>query len=159
MGGSFGKLSCKLDEVQIVSRLEASFSDLVLLNMMMFAQADRPLVGGFEANATVGTAADMSTFDAEVAAARHRAAMAPDPAAMRGAGSWTALARPRRETLREAQLRHAPSHAPSKPRAETEPALSAAGVALELRHHGPGAFLDERRRPLLFAGKGRLARD
>jgi hypothetical protein len=37
IGRSPGELSCKLDEVQIVSRLEAAFSDRVLLDMMTLA--------------------------------------------------------------------------------------------------------------------------
>lgn len=87
MGRPPRELYCKFNEVQIVARLEANFSDFVLLKVMILAQADRPLVGGFEANAAIGAAADMSAFDREVAAARHRTAMTSHPGAMRCTGA------------------------------------------------------------------------
>ena len=57
------ELCCKFKKIQIVSRLEASFSELVLLEVMMLAQTERPLVGGFEAKATVGAVTDVSAFN------------------------------------------------------------------------------------------------
>lgn len=61
---------------------EGRLADLVLLDMVGSAQADRPAVGGLEAGAAVGPAADVGAFDRETGAARDRAGVPADPGAV-----------------------------------------------------------------------------
>src|SRR5947209_3803377 len=106
----------------------------------MFAKADRPLVGGFEANAAIGAAADMSAFDREVAAAWNRAAMAPHPVPMSSTGAGARLSALLRQKTWRPQFRHPPSPAASKRGTEMRPSLRAACVTAGLRQRGLGAF-------------------
>lgn len=66
-------------EVDAVSFLELAFSELVLFSVMIATKADRPFVGGFEADSSIGTGADVGAFDGGAGAARNRAMVAADP--------------------------------------------------------------------------------
>src|SRR6476660_8241164 len=69
----------QFDEVQVVLRLERFLANDVLLEMVKMAKADRPSIGGFQSQTSVGAAANMSALDGPVQAATHGTAMPPDP--------------------------------------------------------------------------------
>lgn len=61
---------------------EGRLADLVLLDMVGSAQADRPAVGGLKTGSAVGAAADMGTFDGALCTARDRAGVFAHPGAV-----------------------------------------------------------------------------
>ena len=111
-GRPFRKLSRELSQVDVIPSFESHFSDFVLLNVVMVAQAHAPLVRGFEPQTAVGAGAHMGAFDRQLTAAGNRAAMAPHPGAMRGTGAGASLPWLSREAAWKAELRHPLSPVP-----------------------------------------------
>ena len=70
--------------------LEPTFSEPMLLGVVMGAQADAPAVGGLEGGAAIGAAAHMGAFDGEPLAARDRTMMPAYPCAVSRACAWQA---------------------------------------------------------------------
>lgn len=69
------KLSRKFEKVQIVPRFKRQLANLVLLEMVELAEADRPFVAGLESKASIGAAANMSAFDRQSPTACDRTAV------------------------------------------------------------------------------------
>ena len=76
-----------------VTLLERSFTDGVLLDMVITAEADRPVIGGLESNTSIGVAADVSTLDRAAEAARNAAVVAAHPGTVSRALAPARLAR------------------------------------------------------------------
>lgn len=87
-----GELLCKLDKAEFVPCLKRRLPNLMLLEMMELAKADRPFVGGFQPQAPVRPGSYVGAFDRQSSAARHRTAVAPDPRPVRSAGARRGLA-------------------------------------------------------------------
>ena len=80
-------------QINAVSPFEGELTAVMLLEMVIGAEADRPPIRRFEADAAVGVAADMSALDRPSNAARDTAVMAPHPGAV--SGTFTAVRLPR----------------------------------------------------------------
>ena len=85
MGGSPRELSRELKKTQVVSLLERTFSNGVLLKVVVVAQANRPTVGRLHPHPTIGAAPHVGAFDREPLASWYRAMMLPHPGPVRGA--------------------------------------------------------------------------
>ncbi len=88
----------------------------MLLTMMMKTQADGPFIGWLEPSPAISPAADVGTFDRELATAGDRAAMAPNPGAMGWASTRGSLARFKTKTRGEVKLRHLQTRAAARRR-------------------------------------------
>ena len=79
---SLRKLLRQLHHVERISLLKRLFAQLVLLDVMLAAQADGPTVGWLEAEPAVGVPTNVGTLDRSIQASRHAAVVAPDPGAV-----------------------------------------------------------------------------
>jgi hypothetical protein len=68
MGRRSGEFPGKLDEANIVSRLERCFACPVLLEMMEPTEADRPFVGRLEGETAISPGSNVCAFDWQTAA-------------------------------------------------------------------------------------------
>ena len=85
-------------QVDAVSPFECELTYLVLLDVVITAQADRPAIRRLQANAPIGIAADMSALDRTAETAWHTAVVAAYPGAVSGA--LAAIGFTRRFTLK-----------------------------------------------------------
>jgi hypothetical protein len=84
MWGETGEPLGEIDEVNPVLLLECGLAKLMLLGMMISAEADAPSVAWLQRHAAIGPTADMRAFDRELHASRNRAPMPPHPRPVRG---------------------------------------------------------------------------
>ena len=94
MGRTTGEQLRQFTQVDAVSPFECELTDLVLLDMVITTQADRPAIRGLEAHAAVGIAAHMRAFDGTAETAWHTAVVAAYPGAMGRALAAAELASP-----------------------------------------------------------------
>jgi hypothetical protein len=69
----------QLPQVNAVSVLERELAYLVLLDMVITAEADRPTIGRLERDAPIGVAADIRALDRTLDTAWYAAVMAAHP--------------------------------------------------------------------------------
>ena len=86
--------------------LESGLADAVLFEVVVSAEADRPLVRWLEPDAAIGPDPNMRTFDRSALAARHAAVMLADPVAVGGAAARLAYLCRLAYLTREHEPRH-----------------------------------------------------
>ena len=92
MWRSSGEQVRQLAQVNAISLLELELSHLVLLDMMVTAEADRPAIRWLQRDTPIGVAADVSTLNRAAEAARNAALMSAHPGAVSRAlaAAWLA---------------------------------------------------------------------
>jgi len=82
VGRAFRKFLRQTAQIDGMPSFERGLANVVLLDVVGAAQANRPAVRGLESGSAVGAAPDMGTFDRAAGTARDRAGVIADPGAV-----------------------------------------------------------------------------
>lgn len=100
------ELTREFTKIDPVARLELALSNVVLLEVVIAAEAHSPAIRGFERKPAISPAADMGTFYRALQAATYRTMVPPNPGSMGRAVSPVSATFSAFKPLRQADSKH-----------------------------------------------------